>query len=57
MGFFGIKFLFTKDKNGFPSVDETVFGDPCENRTRDTAMKGVCLNSLEPTGRMVAAVG
>ncbi len=27
--------------------NETVFfGDPCENRTRDTAVKGRCLNRL-----------
>ena len=25
---------------------ESVSGDPCENRTRDTAVKGRCLNRL-----------
>ena len=33
------------------------FGDPYENRTRDTAVKGRCLNLLTNGPNMVAANG
>ena len=35
-----------KQKKSAKSVDLTVFGDPYENRTRVTAVKGRCLNRL-----------
>ena len=36
----------SKTKKSAKSVDLTVFGDPYENRTRVTAVKGRCLNRL-----------
>ena len=33
-------------KNGFRKFGIRFTGDPCENRTRDTAVKGRCLNRL-----------
>ena len=41
----------------FGTTPANIFGDPDENRTRVTAVKGRCLNRLTTGPNMVAEIG
>ena len=45
------------EASALPAELSTHLGDPYENRTRDSAVKGRCLNLLTNGPDMVAAVG
>ena len=65
MSIFRGPFSWEKLRLAFPTVKKTdlnmksvlKFGDPYENRTRVTAVKGRCLNRLTKGPHMVAASG